>query len=174
MLPNHRPAAVWVDPMFKVNVRDLPEDGSNSPKGKFGSFSKSVSEALGRDPLSTDLLQRYPFDVEILRLAPGQVPYPYHSHGAQWEFYVVMSGECTVRDGQDNRRTVRQGDAFVFKPGEAHQFFNESAADVTILVVADNPLGETCHYPDSAKWLVRSPERWILRSGDLNYYDGEE
>jgi hypothetical protein len=29
-------------------------------------------------------------------------------------------------------------------------------------------------YPDSKKWGVRSPERGILRSEALDYYDGEE
>ena len=41
-------------------------------------------------------------------------------------------------------------------------------------VSADNPIGESCHYPDSGKWLIRSPERRLIRSGALDYYDGEE
>ena len=46
---------------------------------------------------------------------------------------------------------------------------------VTIVtVVADNPIGESCHYPDSGKWLVSSPERALIRSAPLDYYDGEE
>jgi hypothetical protein len=40
--------------------------------------------------------------------------------------------------------------------------------------VADNPIGETCYYPDSGKWLVRSPERSLIRSEPLGYLDGEE
>ena len=35
-------------------------------------------------------------------------------------------------------------------------------------------MGESTYYPDSKKWGVRSPERSILRSGALDYYDGEE
>ena len=42
------------------------------------------------------------------------------------------------------------------------------------LLVAYNPLGESCHYPDSKKWVVRSPERRLIRSEPLDYYDGEE
>jgi len=41
-------------------------------------------------------------------------------------------------------------------------------------VVADNPIGESGYYPDSKKWLVRCPERGILRSDPLDYFDGEE
>jgi hypothetical protein len=45
-----------------------------------------------------------------------------------------------------------------------------------LYVVADNPIGESCHYPDTGKWLVRSPERRVLRpdAQDHDYYDGEE
>jgi hypothetical protein len=41
-------------------------------------------------------------------------------------------------------------------------------------VVADNPIGESGFYPDSGKWLVRFPERRIMRSENLDYFDGEE
>jgi hypothetical protein len=40
--------------------------------------------------------------------------------------------------------------------------------------VADNPIGESAYYPDSQKWLVRSPERRIVRGDGLDYFDGEE
>lgn len=43
-----------------------------------------------------------------------------------------------------------------------------------VLVVADNPMGESCHYPDSDKWLVRSPGRRLIRSVPLDYFDREE
>jgi Serine aminopeptidase, S33 len=48
------------------------------PQGKFAGASKSVSEALGRKPQSTDLNERHPFDVEILRIPAGKIPYPFH------------------------------------------------------------------------------------------------
>src|ERR1700740_1696409 len=101
--------------MLKINSDKLAEDPWSSPKEKFAGASKSVSEALGRKPQSTDLNERHPFDVEILRVPPGKTPYPYHSHSAQWEFYHVISGQGTVRDETGNTIVVA-GDAFVFKP----------------------------------------------------------
>ena len=159
--------------MNKINTRDVPEESWSSPKGKFSGISQSISEALGRKPLSTDLNERHPFDVEIVRLPPGTTPYPFHSHSAQWEFYHVISGRGRVRhaDGSD---VIEAGDAFLFKPGEPHQLINDSDADLVIYVVADNPIGESCHYPDSQKWLVRSPERRLVRGEAQDYYDGEE
>jgi len=159
--------------MRKVNTNHMAELLWSSPKGKFAGAGKEISEELGRKPMSTDLMERQPFDVEILRVSPGKTPCPYHSHSAQWEFYHIISGNGQVRH-KDGMTAIEAGDAFTFPPGEPHQIINDSAADLIVYVVADNPIGESCHYPDSKKWLVRSPERRLLCSEPLDYYDGEE
>ena len=51
--------------MLKVNTNSMVELSWSSPKGKFAGAGKEVSEALGRKPLSTDLKERHPFDVEL-------------------------------------------------------------------------------------------------------------
>ena len=51
---------------------------------------------------------------------------------------------------------------------------SELTEELILYVVADNPIGESVHYPDSKKWGVRSPQRRLLRSEALDYYDGEE
>ena len=159
--------------MRKVNTNEIPAISWTSPKGKFRGSGVEVSEALGRQPQSTDLLERHPFDVEILRIPRGATPYPYHSHSVQWEFYHVISGAGIARD-EDGETAIAAGDAMMFKPGEAHQFTNTGSEDLVLYVVADNPIGESAYYPDSGKWLVRSPERRLIRSEALDYFDGEE
>jgi uncharacterized cupin superfamily protein len=159
--------------MRKVNTKDIAEFTWSSPKGKFAGAGKEVSEELGRNPQSTDLNERHPFDVEILRIPPGKTPYPYHAHSAQWEFYHVISGHGTVRH-QDGTTEIETGDAFLFKPNEPHQVTNPGSEDLILYVVADNPIGEHYYYPDSQKWSVAIPERKLLRSDALDYYDGEE
>ena len=159
--------------MRKINTKDIAEESWSSPKGKFAGASREISEALGRNPLSTDLRERHPFDVEICRIAPGKTPYPYHSHSAQWEFYHVISGKGIVRHA-GGTTPIEAGDAFIFEPGQPHQMTNDGSEDLVLYVVADNPIGESCHYPDSKKWVVRSPERRLIRSEALDYYDGEE
>ena len=159
--------------MRKVNTRDVEEFSWSSPKGKFSGAGRGLSEALGRDPSSTDLMKRHPFDVEILRIPPGATPYPFHSHSAQWEFYHVIAGRGVVRHAEGTT-AIEAGDAFLFQPGEPHTFTNDSTEDLVIYVVADNPIGESCYYPDSDKWLIRSPERRLMRGESLDYYDGEE
>ncbi len=161
--------------MRKVNSKDIAEEAWASPKGKFGGVSKEISVALGRKPESTDLKERHPFDVEVCRVPPGKIHSPYHSHSAQWEFYHGMSGAGLVRH-EEGTTAIAAGDAFLFGPDQPHQLINNGSSDLVLYVVADNPIGESCHYPDSGKWLVRSPEHRVMRPGaqDYDYYDGEE
>ncbi len=159
--------------MRKVNTNAMSEETWSSPKKKFAGAAKAISEELGRDRHSTDLLKRHPFDVEICRVMTGQTPYPYHAHSAQWEFYHVLSGRGVVRH-QDGTTDIAPGDAFLFRPNEPHQITNTGPVDLLLYVVADNPFGEVCFYPDSGKWGVPIPERRLVRSGALEYYDGEE
>ena len=159
--------------MRKINSNDVEEETWTSPGRKFTGAGKGVSEALGRKPQSSDLRERHPFDVEITRIPPGATPYPYHSHSAQWEFYHVITGQGVVRD-EHGKTPIGPGDAFIFEPGQAHQMTNTGTQDLILYVVADNPFGESVHYPDSKKWGVRSPERRLIRSDALEYYDGEE
>ena len=158
--------------MRKVNTNDIPEETWTSPKGKYVMAGRGVSEALGRVPTSLDLSERHPFDVEIQHIPAGAKATVFHSHSAQWEFYHVISGNGMVRHDAGTDPIV-VGDAFLFKPGEAHQIVAGSE-DLFMYVVADNPIGESTHYPDSDKWTVRSPERRTIRSQPLDYCDGEE
>lgn len=159
--------------MQKVNTNAIPDQTWSSPKGTFGGTSREVSVALGRDPASLNLNERHPFDVEITRLAPGVKPFPYHSHSAQWEFYHVISGRGYVRH-EGGRTPIEPGDAFIFKPGEPHQLVGEGTDDLVVYVVADNPIGESCYYPDSNKYAVESPQDAVLRHAPAKYYDDEE
>ncbi len=159
--------------MRKVNSNELEELKWRSPKGKFESAGRQVSEALGWNPDAPSARDRHPFVVEILRIPPGKSPYPYHSHSAQWEFYHVIAGAGLARD-ESGHTPIVEGDALIFGPGEAHTFINNGTSDLVLYVIADNPVGESGYYPDSGKWIVRSPERRLFRGENLDYYDGEE
>ena len=91
----------------------------------------------------------------------------------QWEFYHVISGKGSVRH-KDGTTPREAGDAFIFEPDQPHQLKNDGTDDLVVYVVADNPIGESCNYPDSGKWMVRSPERRLIRSEPLDYIEGEE
>lgn len=157
-----------------VNLATIPETGWTSPGGKYRQCYRGISEALGREPDSLDLSKRHPFDLEMVRLPAGATLCPYHSHSAQWELYLIVSGRGVVRD-ETGRTEVGPGDAFLFRPGEPHQLANPHAEDLLYYVIADHPVGESCHYPDSGKWLVsRGRERLVIRGQEAKYLDGEE
>ena len=70
--------------------------------------------------------------------------------------------------------SIVAGDAFLFQPSEAHQLINDGDVDLIVYVVADNPLGESGHVPDSKKYSVQSPKHAVIRGEHVPYYDGED
>jgi hypothetical protein len=53
---------------------------------------------------------------------------------------------------------------------------NPGSQDLVYWVLADNPGGESCHYPDSGKWSVitKSLERAMIKGTPADYLEGEE
>jgi len=158
-----------------LNLSDIAEDERKSPKGKFHKFVKDISIALGREKDSLDLAKRHPFDLALVRIPKGKSYCPYHGHSAESELYLVVSGRGKVRD-KTGTTEVRAGDAFLFAPGEAHQLFSADDEDFVYYVIADNPRGDSCYYPDSGKWVAfkEGAEEVIAKGSETDYYDGEE
>jgi uncharacterized cupin superfamily protein len=160
--------------MKKVNLNDVAEIERKSPKGRYRAFPREISVALGREPESADLEKRHPFDLTMVRIPAGGALCPYHEHSAQWEMYLVISGRGLIRD-ESGEHEVTAGDAFLFRPGQAHKLSNAGDADFIYYVIADNPIGDCCHYPDSRKWLYRQgSRRTIIKGPETDYFDGEE
>lgn len=161
--------------MRKVNLKDVEWQERQSPKGKFGRRMKQISLVLGRDPESLDLAKRWPFDLALVSISKGKMLCPYHSHSAESEMYLVVAGRGKIRD-KDGWTDVGAGDAFFFGPGEAHQIANAGDEDFVYYVIADNPRGDMCHYPDSGKFAVwkAGDDEVIVKGTDADYFDGEE
>jgi uncharacterized cupin superfamily protein len=161
--------------MRKVNLSKVNEQERKSPKEKYHKFVKDVSIALGRDRDSLDLARRHPFDLAVARIPKGKSYCPYHSHSAESELYLVISGRGSIRD-KDGTTEVGPGDAFFFGPGQAHELANAGKEDFTYYVIADNPRGDSCFYPDSGKWAVATEgtEEIIVKGKEADYFEGEE
>ncbi len=114
----------------------------------------------------------HPFDLDQGKLLPGKAGCPFHRHSAQWECYYILSGSGVMRHG-DQRRDVRAGDVMLHPPGNAHQLINTGDADLLYYLVADSPLTEVLHYPDSDKWGFK-PGWAIFRRQDVDYFFGED
>jgi uncharacterized cupin superfamily protein len=162
--------------MRKVNLNEIPEKPwrRNGLTEKFASFAKHISVALGRDPASFDLATRHPFDLALYRIPPGKSLCPYHSHSAESELYLIVSGKGQVRD-KDGLTDVVAGDTFFFGPGEAHQLTNAGDENLVYYIIADNPLGDGCYYPDSGKFAVwkEGTEEVIVKGRETDYFEGE-
>jgi len=158
--------------MKTIKVDDMPWEEAKSPTGKFHSFKRDISIALGGKKDTGPWSGGHPFDLQMRRVPPGATICPLHAHTAQWELFVVVSGEATVRV-DDTRQVVRAGEAFVQAPGTAHQIINTGKADVVFYVIADNLPVDSTYYPDSKKWAMK-PKLTVFRMQPADYYDGEE
>lgn len=159
-------------PPPKINLRDLPELEQRSPTGKFHSFAKNVSVALGTPRNVGVWGGGHPFDFQIRRIPPGTAVCPHHAHIVQWEFFHVLRGTGTVRAG-DTRHAIRAGDNFLHPPGEAHQLINTGTEDLEVFIVADNPPLDGFYYPDSDKWGLRTPSVFFKMT-PVDYFEGED
>lgn len=158
--------------MPSVSLATLPEEEQRSLSGKFHSFSRNLSLALGGVRNAGTWGGGHPFDLQLRRVPPGAAVCPCHAHLAQWELFVVRAGTATVRAGAETHR-VETGGVFLHPPGEAHQLSNPGASDLEVLIIADNPPLDACYYPDSDKWGLRPPNRFF-RTVPTDYFDGED
>ncbi|MGH7995451.1 MAG: cupin domain-containing protein [Opitutaceae bacterium] len=159
--------------MKTLRVDDLPWEEARSPSGKFHSFSRNVSLALGGRRDLGPWAGGHPFDLQMRRVPPGASVCPFHAHQAQWELFVALAGEATVRT-EGERTAVRAGDAFLQAPGTAHQIVNTGAADFVFYVIADNPQWDSTYYPDSRKWMVKPARKVFREDSAVEYFDGED
>ncbi len=158
--------------MNRVRIDDIPWQEQRSPSGRFQSFCRNISMALGGVRNVGTWGGSHPFDLQLRRIPPGASVCPFHSHLGQWELFVVRTGSGTVRAGAESH-PVRVGDVFVHPPGEPHQITSTGEADLEVFIVADNPPLDACHYPDSDKWALRPPMK-VFRMTEVDYFDGEE
>lgn len=123
----------------------------------------------------------------LFRLEPGKAAYPAHTHFGNEEAVYILSGEGTMRLGEDNV-AVRAGD-YIAMPvaGPAHQLRNDSRQPLEYLCVSTMVHPEVVYYPDSDKVGMMAgsapggnPQERLLggfgiyrKSSQVDYYDGE-
>lgn len=158
--------------MKHVNESAIKWIEQRSPQGRFHLFRRHISEALGAPRDAGVAGGGHPFDVELTKVPPGATNFPFHTHAAQWELYLILSGTGELRSG-DTITTVTGGDTFICPPEEAHQIKNTGTDDLVYYVIADNPPADVIYYPDSNKWFVK-PQRKCFALRETDYYANEE
>ncbi len=89
----------------------------------------------------------------VTQVAPGRSAYPFHSHRANDELFLVLAGSGELRLGAV-RHVVRAGDLIgcpAGGPETAHQLVNTGNEPLRYLAVSTQIDPEVCEYPDSGK-----------------------
>ncbi len=119
--------------------------------------------------------------VNVTAVGRGKAAYPFHSHRANDELFVILAGQGVLRLGTE-RHDVKEGDVIGCPAGDigtAHQLVNTGTVELRYLAVSTLIDPEVCEYPDSDKvgaYWGRGEQReaHLTRRGDAaDYWDGE-
>ena len=119
--------------------------------------------------------------VNVTAVKPGRTAYPFHSHRANDELFLILAGHGELRLGAQ-RHAVKEGDLIGCPAGDAstaHQLINTGDGELRYLAVSSELDPEVCEYPDSDKIGVYcgSDEKGLRhlsrRRDAADYWDGE-
>lgn len=149
-----------------VVFTDLEENGYyTSKRAKF-------SASIGARKLGYNLTE----------LPLGKAQCPFHSHRAEEEMFLILTGEGELRYGSEHHR-IQKHDVIACPAGDAttaHQIINTGSTIMRYLSLSNMSDLEVCEYPDSNKTGVyaeasdSSGIRKIFHSETtVGYYDRE-
>ena len=110
---------------------------------RFDASRAALGKALGLSKLG----------VNVTAVKPGKAAYPFHSHRANDELFLILAGGGELRLG-GQRLAVKEGDLIGCPAGDAstaHQLVNTGEAELRYLAVSTLIDPEVCEYPDSGK-----------------------
>ena len=114
----------------------------------------------------------------LYELEPGDRLWPYHTHHANEEWLIVVSGTPTLRS-PDGEQDLREGDVACFRRGPegAHQVSNRTDAPVRVLMLSTLLAPEIVEYLDTGKVGTRDARGnrlMLARPGPTaEYWEGE-
>jgi len=159
--------------MNRTNEAAVVPEYTKSPGASFQVTRCHMSVALGGKRDIGPWGGGHPFDVELAIIPAGKKNYPYHSHAAQTEYYIIVSGAGVFVDEGGQEHAIRVGDHIIVHPGQAHQMINTSSEELRYYVIADNHRSDVATYPKTGKRHIK-PEMRCIRVEDVDYYQGEE
>lgn len=113
--------------------------------------------------------------IDVRSLDPDRFSFPYHFHRASEEFFLILSGEATLRSSQGFRKLGR-GDLAFFEEGAtgAHQLYNHGTEPCVYLDVRTTLGIDVAEYPDSGKLAILPLKGEVFDADSkVDYYAGE-
>lgn len=112
---------------------------------------------------------------DLRSLDPGKFSFPYHFHRASEDFFMIVSGEATLRT-PDGFQRVSDGDIVFFEEGPtgAHQLYNHGKTPCVYLDMRTTSGIDVAEYPDSGKIAILPPIEVFENASRTDYYKGEE
>ncbi|MGP5202396.1 cupin domain-containing protein [Psychrobacter aquimaris] len=96
----------------------------------------------------SDIVGLTKFGLHLVRVEAGDETTTHHYHEESDEFIYVLSGELSLRYG-DEHYVLKAGDFVGFPAhGAPHSMRNESDRDATYLMGGSRPDIDICNYPD--------------------------
>jgi uncharacterized cupin superfamily protein len=113
--------------------------------------------------------------IDVRSIDPDRFSFPYHFHRAAEEFFLILSGEATLRS-PDGFQKVSKGDLIFFEegPAGAHQLYNHRDAPCVYLDVRATFGLDVAEYPDSGKLNILPFQEVFETASKADYYKGEE
>lgn len=132
--------------LAQVNAAPRPQEFRPTDPATAARFEASTAR------LGTGLgLTRLGCNVTVV--PPGKAAYPFHSHRANDELFLILAGRGELRLGAA-RHAVSEGDLIGCPAGDAstaHQLLNTGQAELRYLAISSAIDPEVCEYPDSGK-----------------------
>ena len=99
----------------------------------------------------SDIIGFTKFGLHLVRVEPGDETTQYHYHEESDEFVYILSGQLSLRYGDENYE-LTAGDFVGFPAhGAAHSMRNNSNMDATYLMGGSRPPIDICNYPDISR-----------------------
>ncbi|WP_201611016.1 cupin domain-containing protein [Psychrobacter submarinus] len=96
----------------------------------------------------SDIVGLNAFGLHLVRVEPGDETTQHHYHEESDEFIYVLSGQLSLRYGEE-RYQLAAGDFVGFPAhGAAHSMINDSDMDAVYLMGGSRPPIDICNYPD--------------------------
>lgn len=113
----------------------------------------------------------------VVEVPPHRRAFPFHSHRAEEELFVVLEGEGQLRLGEAVH-PVRAGDVIGCPcggPETAHQLINTGTRTLRYLAISSRAEVEICQYPDSGKLGVYAGDfhAFARENAPVDYWDDE-